>query len=189
MIRSASLLSGAIVAATTFALVGCGSNTQPTPAGVTHKDEHKETKGGEHKDAKGDDHKEGAGHEHKPGAHGGVIVSLGKDSYHVEAVFEKDGAIRLYLLGKDEAKPQEIDVQEFVAYVTPAGATDAVQVKMAVERQKTDSVGKASLFVAKLPPELQGKSVKVTVNNIQVGSERFRIEFSNEKNEKGGHGH
>ena len=26
-------------------------------------------------------------------------------------------------------------------------------------------------------------------NNIQIGSERFRIEFSNEKNEKGGHGH
>lgn len=69
---------------------------------VPHKDgDHTDTKG-DHKDG---DHKEGAGHEHKPGAHGGIIVSLGKDSYHAEAVFEKDGAIRLYLR-KDEIKPR-----------------------------------------------------------------------------------
>ena len=204
MIRKIMLLSGTMVAVTTFALVGC--NKTPPAAGtgtVPHKDnDHKDIKGGEHKDdtsgdhkdgdhknAKGGDHKEGAGHEHKPGAHGGTIVSLGKDSYHVEAVFEKDGSIRLYLLGKDEIMPQEIDVQDLVAYVTPSGSTEAVQVKFAAERQKTDSAGKTSLFVVKLPSELQGKKVKVTVNNIQVGSERFRIEFSNEKIEKDGHGH
>lgn len=67
--------------------------------------------------------------------------------------------------------------------MTPSGSTDATQVKFAAERQKTDSAGKTSLFVVKLPSELQGKKVKVTVNNIQVGSERFRIEFSNENSQ------
>ncbi len=200
MIHKAILFSGTIIAVTTFALVGCSSSSSKTPPAATpdavpHKDgDHKDAKGGDHKDAKGGDHKdgdhkEGAGHEHKPGAHGGVIVSLGKDSYHAEAVFEKDGAVRLYMLGKDEIKPQEIDVQDLVAYVTPSGSTDAMQVKLTADRQKTDSAGKTSLFVAQLPTELHGKKVKVTVNNIQIGSERFRIEFSNEKNEKGGHGH
>ncbi len=199
MTRKSILFSGLIVAATTFALVGC--NKTPPAAGtatVPHKDDghkdikgddHKDAKGGEHKDHKEGDHKEGAGHEHKPGAHGGIIVSLGKDSYHAEAVFEKDGTVRLYLLGKDEVKPQETEIQELAAYVTPVGSTDATEVKFAADRQATDPAGKTSQFVAKLPTGLQGKKVKVTVNNIQVGSDRFRIEFSNEKSEKGGHGH
>jgi hypothetical protein len=195
MIRKLILLRGLIAAATTFALAGCGKAPPATGTGsVPHKDgDHKDNAGG-HKDAKGgdhkdDEHKEGAGHGHKPGGHGGIVVSLGKDSYHAEAVFEKEGVVRLYLLGKDEIKPQEVDVQDLVAYVTPSGSTDATQVKLAADRQKTDAAGKASQFVAKLPPELHGKTVKVTVNNIQVGAERFRIEFSNEKNEKGGAGH
>ncbi len=41
-------------------------------------------------------------HGHKPGAHGGIIVSLGRDSYHVEVIFANNGALRLYTLGKDE---------------------------------------------------------------------------------------
>jgi hypothetical protein len=43
--------------------------------------------------------------------------------------------------------------------------------------------------VGKLPHELHGKKFKVVINNIQVGTERFRIEFSNEKGEKGDHKH
>ena len=41
-------------------------------------------------------------HGHKAGVHGGIMVSLGRDSYHAEAVFEKGGLLRLYTLGKDE---------------------------------------------------------------------------------------
>ena len=43
-------------------------------------------------------------HGHKPGRHGGLIVSIGSDSYHAEAVFEKGGRLRLYMLGKDETR-------------------------------------------------------------------------------------
>ena len=51
-------------------------------------------------------------HGHKSGAHGGTLVSLGRDSYHAEAVFEKGGLVRLYVLGKEEARVQEVDIQD-----------------------------------------------------------------------------
>ena len=187
MIRHAILFGILVVAATSSVLVGCNktepvTNSSPAP----HKDGGQKDKGFVHKDGA---HKDAEGHAHKPGAHGGVIVSLGKDSYHAEAVFDKDGVLRLYLLGKDEIKPQEIEVQDLVGHVTLSGSTDAVQVKFAAERQQADAAGKTSQFVATLPPELRGKMVNVTVNNIQVGSDRFRIEFSNENTVKTGHGH
>ena len=174
------ILFGSLLAATAaFAVVGCNKKTEPsTGPAAPHKDgDHKE---GDHKDD---------GHAHKPGAHGGQMVSLGKDSYHAEVVFEKDGGVRLHMLGKDESKTQEVEVQELVGFVTPAGATDAVQVKFAADRQKGDAAGKTTQFVGKLPPELHGKKVKVVVNNIQVAAERFRIEFSNEADEKKPHDH
>ncbi len=43
-------------------------------------------------------------HGHKDGQHGGIIVSLGRDSYHIEAVVASDGQIRLFTLGKDETR-------------------------------------------------------------------------------------
>src|SRR5438105_4304603 len=43
-------------------------------------------------------------HDHKPSAHGGLIVPIGRNNYHAEAVFEKDGVLKLYTLGADEAK-------------------------------------------------------------------------------------
>ncbi len=192
MFRKWILLGSLLTAAATLAVVGCGK-AQPTaekPAAPQPGGDQKD-KGGDHKDHKDGDHKDKGGeHGHKPGAHGGTIVSLGKDSYHAEAVFEKDGVVRLYMLGKDEAKAQEVDVQELTGFVTVAGKTDApVEVKFAAEPPKGTTAGKTTVFVGKLPHELHGKKVKVTINNIQVGSERFRIEFSNEKSEKGGHDH
>lgn len=120
-------------------------------------------------------------HGHKPGTHGGIIVPLGRDSYHVEAVLAKGGAVRLYTLGKDEARVQEVEAQELVGYVTVTGGTEAAEeVKFVSQPQTGDPAGKTSLFVGQLPAALQGKSVQVTINNIRVGGERFRVAFSNE---------
>jgi YHS domain-containing protein len=106
-------------------------------------------------------------------------VSLGRDSYHAEAVFEKGGTVRLYMLGKDEARIQEVEVQDLTAYVTPEGSTDADKMAFRAESQPGDAKGKTSQFVATLPKELVGKKVQITVNNINVSGERFRIAFSN----------
>src|SRR5207244_10197716 len=37
-------------------------------------------------------------HAHKAGAHSGIIVAIGRDNYHAEAVFERGGRLRLYTL-------------------------------------------------------------------------------------------
>src|SRR4051794_34510310 len=56
-------------------------------------------------------------HAHKPGAHNGIIVAIGQDSYHAEAVFEKNGVLRLYTLGQDESRVLEVDAQPVEAFV------------------------------------------------------------------------
>lgn len=158
------ILFGGLAAAATVAIVGC--NNQPPSE-----------KAAEPKAPPGKPDEE---HGHTPGAHGGIIVSLGKDSYHAEAVFEKGRKVRLYMLGKEETRVQEVDAQELSAFVTPEGSTEAVPVTFKPEPQAGDAKGKTSLFVAPLPEDMAGKKVQVTINNITIGTERFRIAFSNE---------
>ena len=170
MLRALKVVTGiGFVAAAGLAVVGCGSSTPPA-AQTTNPSaaEKKATVGGTDE-----------AHGHKPGAHGGTLVSLGRDSYHAEAVFEKGGTVRLYLLGQDEARIQEVDSQELTAYLTPEGATEADKMTFRPEPQPGDAKGKTSQFVATLPKDLVGKRVQVTVNNINVNGERFRIAFSN----------
>ena len=76
-----------------------------------------------------------AEHGHKAGEHGGIMVSLGRDSYHIEAVFE--------------ASPQD-----------------------------GDAPNRTSLFIGKLPQEFVGKNLEITVPNINIAGERFRLGFT-----------
>lgn len=117
-------------------------------------------------------------HGHKPGAHGGIIVSLGRDSHHVEAIVTSTGELRLYTLANDESRVLDIEVQDLIAYVKPAGASDSTSVELKPQPQPGDAAGKSSLFVAKLPQDSIGKSVDVTVPNITIAGERFRLSFT-----------
>jgi predicted small lipoprotein YifL/YHS domain-containing protein len=165
------LVGGVIVTAVGMSLVGCGQSG-PTASPTANYS------AGEKTNAKpsGDE-----AHGHKAGAHGGILVSLGQDSYHAEAVFEKGGLVRLYMLGKEEARVQEVDVQELTAYLSEEGVNESDKMTFRAEPQQGDTKGKTSLFVANLPKDLVGKKVQVTVNNINVNGERFRIAFSNER--------
>ena len=129
-------------------------------------------------------------HGHKPGMHGGIIVSIGRDSYHAEAVFEQGGTLRLFMLGQDEGRVQEVDVQTLTAYVKSVGGTDSVSVTMEPERASGDADGKTSQFLAKLPEDLAGKPVEVTVPSLRINGERFRLGFTSESahEEDAGHG-
>jgi YHS domain-containing protein len=118
-------------------------------------------------------------HEHAPGAHGGIIVSLGRDSYHVEAIVTAEGELRLYMLGSDETRVHYTDVQELSAFVRPAeGSGDSLSMSVKASPQPGDSSGKTSLFVGQLPQSLVGQAVNVTIPNIAIGGERFRLGFS-----------
>lgn len=117
-------------------------------------------------------------HGHKPGEHGGIIISLGRDSYHVEALFEEGDVLRLYMLGQDETRVQEVAEQELVAYVKPEGGTKSVSFKIKPARQSDDSPGKTSQFMGQLPGTLGDQTVDVTIPSIRIGGERFRLGFT-----------
>lgn len=180
MFRKYVLASATIggLAAAVIAVTGC-TNRQPDSGGDTSAPAHAITKAATSKpnatavEATPEDQ-----HGHKPGAHGGIIVSLGRDSYHVEAVFEKGGAVRLYMLGNDETKVQEVDAQELAGYVKAADANESVAVTFRAQPQPGDAGGKTSMFVGQIPAELAGKNVDVTVPSVRIAGERFRLGFT-----------
>jgi hypothetical protein len=116
-------------------------------------------------------------HGHKPGAHGGIMVSLGRDSYHVEAVIDSSGSVRLYTLGQDESRVFEVESQTLKGFVKAFGATDSMPISFEPTPQEGDAPGKTSLFVGQLPSELIGKKLDVTIPNIRINGERFRLGF------------
>ncbi|MEX2286228.1 MAG: hypothetical protein WD648_04005 [Planctomycetaceae bacterium] len=116
-------------------------------------------------------------HGHKPGEHGGIIVSLGRDSYHVEAVFEKGNTLRLYTLGNDESRVIDVDKQTLRGFVKAEGESEAQSFTFEPEPQEGDAAGRTSQFVATLPEDLDGANLEVTVPNIVISGERFRLGF------------
>ncbi len=117
-------------------------------------------------------------HPHVPGAHGGIIIPIGADSYHAEAVVEKDGTLRLFMLGADETRIHEVDVQTVKAYVKVSGATDAIAIELTATPQDGDTEGKTSQFTGTLPESAIGQAIDVTIPNLRIGSERFRVGFT-----------
>lgn len=166
---SRRFISGSLVlAALALAnVVGCDRGTPPGPA----------SNPGQTSDAQPPARGEDA-HAHKAGAHGGNVVEIGRDNYHAEAVSESGGALRLYLLGRDEARVLEVEPQTLTAYAKPEGATDAAAITFNPDPQTDDAKGKTSRFLAKLPADLAGKPLEVTVPNIRIAGERFRFSFS-----------
>ena len=116
-------------------------------------------------------------HGHAPGQHGGIMVSLGRDSYHIEAVIDSSGAIRLYTLGKDESRVIDVDATTWKGFVKSQGDAEAIAVAFEPQPQDGDSQNKSSLFVGKVPQELSGRALDVTIPNININGERFRLGF------------
>ena len=117
-------------------------------------------------------------HAHTAGNHGGTIVSLGRNSYHVEAIVTNSGELRLYTLGSDESRVMDVETQDLIAYAKASGGTDATSIALKAKPQLGDASGKASLFVAQLPQSLTAKAVDVTIPNITIRGERFRLGFT-----------
>ncbi len=117
-------------------------------------------------------------HPHKPGSHGGIIIPIGSDSYHAEAVIETTGSFRLLMLGKDETRIQEVDVQPVKAYVKAIGDPNATPIELQAVPQEGDAPEKTSQFVGELPEEFRGKQLDVTIPNLRIAGERFRVGFT-----------
>lgn len=118
-----------------------------------------------------------AEHGHIPGAHGGIMVSLGRDSYHVEAVVDSTGTIRLYTLGNDESRVIDVENQTLTGFVKSEGDADSQAISFEPTPQDGDGPGRTSLFVGQLPAEFIGRKLDVTIPNIRIDGERFRLGF------------
>jgi YHS domain-containing protein len=162
MVRKLTLFTVGFVAVA-LVVAGCsrGPNAPPLPAEV-----------------KALETPPAAEHAHEPGRHGGTIVEIGRDNYHAEAVFEKGGTVRLHLLGKDEARVQETEVQDLTAYARPEGGSEAKAFALRPVPQPGDAEGQTSQFLGVLPKELAGRKVEVTVPSIRINGERFRFAFA-----------
>lgn len=117
-------------------------------------------------------------HAHKPGEHGGIIVTIGRDSYHAEAIFEKGGTLRLLMLGKDEAKVLEVESQTLKGYAKLLGAAESTPFELAAVPQDGDLEGKTSQFVGQVPESVAGQAVEVTIPSVRINNERFRLGFA-----------
>ena len=168
---------GAILALASLAIYsGCQSeNSSPPDGGASRQSNASASPAPQGQHAGGAQHPEE--HAHEPGAHGGLIVPIGRDSYHAEAVFEKGGALRLFMLGQDEGRVQEVELQTLTAYVKPAGGNDAVTITLEAQPQTGDAESKTSLFVGQVPEDLAGRAVEVTIPSLRIGGERFRLGF------------
>ena len=173
MLRKYLLVAGGamFLSAAVFLVSGCTNSNNGDSDGEARKDASAKNKDAPQKDKNKDEHG------HKPGTHGGIIVSLGADSYHAEAVFEKGGLLKLYTLGKEETRVIDVERQVLKAHVKEEGANEAVEMDLNAAPQPGDKPGRTSLFVGKLPKELVGKSLVVTLN-ITIGDERFRPSFA-----------
>jgi hypothetical protein len=118
-------------------------------------------------------------HQHLPGAHGGTIIAIGQDNYHAEAVFEKGGMIKLFMLGRDESRVVEVENQTLTAYVRCGGETESMPISLRAESQPGDAPGRTSRFIGDLPESFAGKSLEVTIPDITIAGERFRLSFTN----------
>src|SRR5262249_26870855 len=85
-------------------------------------------------------------HAHKPGGHGGIIAEIGRDKAHAEAVFAKEGTIKIFTLGSDETRVLEVERQTLEAYARIEGGDEDVEVNFHPIFQRGDTAGKASAF-------------------------------------------
>jgi hypothetical protein len=151
---------------------GCNRESNPGKA-VPQLPDTKVQEARKNKPAKKEDD-----HAHKAGTNGGIIVSLGADSYHVEAVFETGGLLKLFTLGKDEARVFDVESQILKAYVKEEGASEAVPMELNPVPRAGDKTGRTSQFVGRVPTALVGKQVAVTIPIIAIDGERFRLAFA-----------
>lgn len=124
-------------------------------------------------------HEGGAGHAHRAGVHGGTLVPVGddEDHYHVEVVLEATGGIQLYMLGEETDKVVDIELQTLQATVNRTGGKP-ISVALMPMPQSGDAEGRTSRFVGKLPRDLWGEPLEMTVTEVTIVGKRFQLQFT-----------
>jgi hypothetical protein len=169
MLHRMNSISFLLLSFSLLPISGCGA-----PSGGGTPPPEKPTKRSNTPAARGGD-AAGGEHGHKPGAHGGLIVEIGRDNYHAEAIFATGGTLRIHLLAADESRIQEVELQTLTGYARPVDGGEALSFSLEPDPQPGDAKEKTSAFVGTLPEPLRGIVVEVTIPSIRIDGERFRF--------------
>jgi hypothetical protein len=71
-----------------------------------------------------------------------------------------------------------VDVQPVKAYVKAIGDPNATPIELAAVPQDGDAPDKTSQFVGQLPENFGAKQLDVTIPNLRIAGERFRVGFT-----------
>lgn len=117
-------------------------------------------------------------HSHNdPGQRGGILVPVGHEHFHVEALFADDGVFQIFTLDQDETRVFFVPLQTLTAYIRSDTMDDPVAITLNAVPQPGDPEGRTSAFEGRLSQELIGKPLLVVVPDIDFGKHRYRFGF------------
>jgi len=118
-------------------------------------------------------------HDHEPPPHGGVVVAVGQgnEHYHLELVWGEHGFLLLYTLGEDAKQVVAVEMQMPQVRLKVNGREVAV-LDFLPFPQANDELDRTSRFLAKVPNELRGSPLTVSIATVAFGPARFPVEFS-----------
>lgn len=112
--------------------------------------------------------------EHHPG---GVHVAFAQGKYYAEAVLHKGGGLHVFLFGRDLTRVVEAEASTITAYGRVMGEAEFVTFELKPEPLSGDVQGYSSRFAGKLPAELQGKPLEITIPALKLEGERYHLAF------------
>ena len=117
-------------------------------------------------------------HGHPPGQHGGIIIAVGQDHYHIEALFTEDGKLKLFMLGNDESQVIDVEQQDLQVYLRQANDASSKALVLKSDPQPGDAAGRTSVFSGDLPDNLAPEVIIVVVPMIRINNARYRFSFA-----------
>jgi hypothetical protein len=114
-------------------------------------------------------------HPHRASVHGGSLISLAGDRYHVETVQLADGTLRLYTYGADETSPLEIPAQTITAFARGEGESGAIEITLTPEIQPGDSPGSTTCLVGRVPSSMNDRTLLFTIPSLEIEGQRLRV--------------
>jgi hypothetical protein len=116
-------------------------------------------------------------HRHDPGSHGGIIVAVGDEHYHVEALIADGGVIKLFTLGKDQTQVISVPIQKVTAYIRTPQKPESTPIVLEPKPQQGDSAEETSAFEGQLPLEFVGSQLLVVIPSFAIGKGRYQVRF------------
>jgi hypothetical protein len=114
----------------------------------------------------------GAGAHTHQSLHGGLVESVGNN--HVEAVFDTQGGVRVYVLGLDETQMYPISAPELQADIQSPNASQVTSLTLHAAPQFGETAGHASQFIGTLPTELRRQPLSITLN-VPLDGRLYRV--------------